>query len=204
MILATDVDYRESNAVAAGILFERWESESPVKEITVRVSNVEAYVPGQFYKRELPCIKALLDTIHDSITCILIDGYVYLGKDRKPGLGKHLWDMLEGQIPVIGVAKSAFADTPEPAELIRGNSIRPLFVTSEGIDAEIARQCVRKMHGENRIPTLLRRVDALCRKGHGARGMGRGAWDWENMLKFFILLRPQCCQTYVYEYSKFQ
>lgn len=163
MILATDVDYREENAVAAGILFEKWDAEKAVQEITCNVGNIEEYVPGQFYKRELPCIKALLKSIQGNIDHIIIDGYVYLGSDNKPGLGKHLWDMSGGEIPIIGVAKSAFKDTPKNSELIRGKSKRPLFITAEGVDVATAKQYIMAMHGENRIPTLLKRVDKLCR-----------------------------------------
>jgi len=163
MIFATDTDYRKDKAVAAGIVFETWESREPAREIWVQVDDVAEYVPGQFYKRELPCIKALLAEIHDNINVILIDGYVHLGKERKPGLGKHLWNMLDGKIPVIGVAKTAFRDTPESSSLLRGKSRKPLFVTAEGMDMETAKQCIRTMHGDHRIPDLLKRVDFLCR-----------------------------------------
>lgn len=93
----------------------------------------------------------------------MIDGYVYLGASNKPGLGWHVWDMINGRFPVIGVAKSAFQDTPKNTELLRGKSKRPLFITAEGIDTETARLYIKNMHGEYRIPTLLKRVDALCR-----------------------------------------
>ena len=45
--------------------------------------------PGQFYKRELPCILELLKQVNPLPNYIVIDGYVYLGGDEKPGLGKH-------------------------------------------------------------------------------------------------------------------
>ena len=105
----------------------------------------------------------MLEVIEHPADCIVIDGYVYLGKEKKAGLGKHLSDMLEGKIPIIGVAKNAFADTPEYTELLRGKSRKPLFITAEGMDTEIAKQCIGNMHGRNRIPTLLKRADQLCR-----------------------------------------
>lgn len=163
MILAADVDYRDKNAVAAGVLFEKWDSEKVTREIIRHISDINEYEPGQFYRRELPCIKALLEEIHENIDYVLVDGYVFLGSDGKPGLGKHLWDALGCEIPVIGVAKSAFKDTPKDTELLRGKSSKPLFVTAQGIDIKTAKRCVRNMHGENRIPTLLKRVDTLCR-----------------------------------------
>lgn len=37
--------------------------------------------------------------------CIIVDGFVHL-EDDKPGLGKHLYDALNGKVRVIGVAKN--------------------------------------------------------------------------------------------------
>ena len=65
-------------------------------------------------------------------------------------------------MPVVGVAKQAFADgVAKP--VLRGASKQPLWVTAVGTDVNSACERVRAMHGEHRIPTLLRRVDALCR-----------------------------------------
>jgi deoxyribonuclease V len=55
----------------------------------------------------------------------------------------------------------------EAKEVLRGQSRQPLFVTSVGLEDDAA-QCVRKMHGEFRMPTLLKRVDQLCRQAAGA------------------------------------
>ena len=77
-------------------------------------------------------------------------------------------------VPVIGVAKNRFrsyvsgsADDPafESIELLRGDSNRPLFVTAIGMAPRDAAALVRSMHGANRLPTLLKRVDRLCRQG---------------------------------------
>jgi deoxyribonuclease V len=45
----------------------------------------------------------------------------------------------------------------------RGHSRRPLYVSAAGIDAETAARYIQDMHGTYRLPTLLRRVDQLCR-----------------------------------------
>ena len=55
MILAVDVLYTDGKGIAAGVLFENWESCSPVGEYVSEMDVDEAYIPGQFYKRELPC-----------------------------------------------------------------------------------------------------------------------------------------------------
>ena len=75
----------------------------------------------------------------------------------------HLYDSLENKIPVIGVAKRSFEGTPEQFELYSGESAKPLFVTAVGMTLEEAKAHIVSMHSEHRIPTLLKRVDQLCR-----------------------------------------
>lgn len=164
MIFAIDVHYRETFAVAAGILFEEWNSEEIFREVAVKIEEVAEYVPGEFYKRELPCITELLKEVNEQLDYLVIDGHVYLGSEEKPGLGKYLWDSLENKIPIIGVAKSAFKDSPKETELRRGNSDRPLYITAIGVDSGEALEYIKMMHGEHRIPTLLKKVDQLGRQ----------------------------------------
>ncbi len=56
MILAVDVNYRAGHAVIAGVAFEHW----PDSEIQASYNSIleadDDYIPGLFYKRELPCI----------------------------------------------------------------------------------------------------------------------------------------------------
>ena len=163
MILAIDVDYRQDKAVAAGVLFRDWMDEAPIKEMTADCNLVHDYVPGEFYRRELPCLLKLLELVDINLNTIVIDGYVYLGKDRAPGLGRYLYDALDQQVAVIGVAKTAFKNTPVSTEVRRGTSQRPLYITAIGIDEASAQGCIQAMHGGDRIPTLLKRVDHLCR-----------------------------------------
>jgi deoxyribonuclease V len=82
---------------------------------------------------------------------------------KRAGLGKHLFKFLDGKIPVVGVAKSKFEGS-SGAEVFRGGSIRPLYVTSAGMDLQKASVRIRSMHGVHRIPTLLKRVDLLARQ----------------------------------------
>tara|TARA_Y100000310_G_scaffold279517_1_gene298685 strand:- start:16096 stop:16590 length:495 start_codon:yes stop_codon:yes gene_type:complete len=161
MFLAIDAQYGDDGtATVAGVLFENWASTQPRHEVSIEVNNVADYEPGRFYLRELPCILAVLELIPDALTCIVVDGYVDLG-DR-PGLGRHLFDHLDGSVPVIGVAKSSYPDAGAE-EVLRGDSRRPLFVTAAGLTAPEAAIGVGQMHGPHRFPTLLQRADHLAR-----------------------------------------
>ena len=110
MIVAIDVHYRETNAKAVAIEFEDWTTDHPTKINQVLLPDIAPYIPGQFYKRELPCILKILEQSNLSlIDIIIIDGYVTLDKG-KPGLGKFLYEHLKESIPIIGVAKTSFKD----------------------------------------------------------------------------------------------
>jgi deoxyribonuclease V len=128
----------------------------------MQVSDVEPYQSGQFYRRELPCILAVLKSLSELPQAIIIDGYVWLG-EQQPGLGAYLYEALERRAAVIGVAKTRFLQA-EPVELVlRGRSRSPLYVTAAGMDVAEAARHIRAMHGPYRIPTLLKRVDQLSR-----------------------------------------
>lgn len=160
MKLCLDVDYRGDGAVAAAVGFREWADDVPTVERTLAIDRVEPYEPGAFYKRELPCLLALLADV-ERPELIVIDGYVWLGE--RPGLGAHLWRALGEAVPVVGVAKTRFASA-SAAEVVRGTDAkRPLYVTAAGVSAEEAAEWVRAMHGPHRLPTLLKRVDGLCR-----------------------------------------
>jgi deoxyribonuclease V len=111
----------------------------------------------------LPCLLAVLGKVGVLVETVVVDGYVWLSRDAKPGLGAHLYESLGRTIPVIGVAKTQFLSAPA-ACVKRGHSDKPLFVTAAGIDLEMAARYIEGMHGEHRLPTLLRRVDRLCRE----------------------------------------
>lgn len=165
MILATDVGYDDARgtALAAGVTFLGWRDAAPRAEHALTVEGVAPYEPGAFYKRELPCLLALLAEVGPGVALVVVDGYVDLGPDH-PGLGRHLFEALGRRIPVVGIAKTHFAGT-NASEVLRGGSQSPLFVTVAGAayDEAAAVEAVRSMHGPHRIPTLLKRVDALSR-----------------------------------------
>lgn len=162
MYAAFDVHYmKDGCASAAAVLFSDYRDMEPAATLTLLLPGAAEYIPGQFYRRELPCIIALLQQIREPLDEIVIDGYVML-KDR-PGLGMHLFNYLKGKVPVIGVAKSRFKDA-YAAEVFRGRSTRPLYVTAVGVNLQKAAEKIQVMHGDYRIPTLLKRADILARR----------------------------------------
>ena len=72
-------------------------------------------------------------------------------------------EVLGRAVPVIGVAKTRFAGATVAREVCRGMSNTPLFVTAAGLAVEAAARNIQAMHGQFRLPTLLKRVDQLCR-----------------------------------------
>lgn len=163
MILAIDVSYHGNEASVAGVLFHDWPDEKPAQEMAISSPVPDDYLPGRFYRRELPCIAALLKHVTKPLDYIIIDGFVHLGSNKEPGLGKYLREMLQQKIVVIGVAKSPYKDTPGSCEVLRGKSLNPLYVTADGIPEERAKFLITIMHGKGRIPTMLKRADRLCR-----------------------------------------
>jgi deoxyribonuclease V len=160
---ALDVNYRDNDAVAACVLFRGWTDRRPSGEAVAIVDDVKPYESGEFYERELPCLLAVLDKVEEPLSTVLVDGYVWLA-DERPGLGSHLHDALDKKVPIIGIAKNPFEGARRAIPVMRGGSRKALFVTAVGIDANEAADLVREMHGDHRIPTLLKRVDALCRE----------------------------------------
>ena len=161
MIGAFDVHYlKDGRASAAAVLFSDYAAPEPAAVYTQIVSKVAGYLPGAFYRRELPCIFTLIKKIPEALDEMLVDGYVMLGET--PGLGQHLYESFAGKIPVIGVAKSRF-EGASAAEVYRGRSKNPLYVTSAGMELQEASERIRSMHGPYRVPTLLKQVDLSAR-----------------------------------------
>jgi deoxyribonuclease V len=159
-----DVDYRGDDAEAACVLFRDWADAAPAGEHVRLLRGIEPYVPGQFYRRELPCLLAVLADVAEPLELVIVDGYVWLADETRPGLGAHLYEALGRRVPVVGVAKTCFHSARLAVPVVRGESAkRPLFVTAAGMDVREAAQCIERMHGPHRLPTMLRRADALCR-----------------------------------------
>jgi deoxyribonuclease V len=160
VIVCVDVDYRADAVVTACVGFIAWTDAEPAHELVVRSETpAAAYTPGRFFERELPYLRTALEAFGKPIDVVVIDGYVWLAPGR-PGLGAHLFEAIA--TPVVGIAKSRYAGA-EATDVVRGTSERPLHVTAVGIDASVAAEHVRTMHGPFRIPMLVKRADGLAR-----------------------------------------
>jgi deoxyribonuclease V len=164
MLASLDVHYRADGTATAGcVLFSGWTDAHPATELVEHVSRVAPYEPGAFYLRELPPLIAALRRVSVRLEAVVIDGYVWLGDESRPGLGARLYAALQEKVPVIGVAKTPFGPSRRAIEVLRGKSSKPLYVTAAGVDAAQAAKWVASMHGAHRIPTLLARADRLSR-----------------------------------------
>lgn len=165
MILALD-SYYPGDAYTVCLSFENWTDQDP-KEIFTEISTLtEEYEPGFFYKRELPCILSILKKISlENIEAIVIDGFVTLDDAGKLGLGGHLYEALNKMIPIVGVAKNNFISLIHGKGLVyRGTSAKPLYITTVGMELGVAADFIKSMHGDFRIPTLLKQLDVLTKQ----------------------------------------
>lgn len=159
---AVDVHYPPEGGARAALV-TAWEPRFTriAGEHVRRLAEVAPYQPGRFYARELPALRAVLADLDHPLSMVIVDGYVDLDPQGRPGLGAHLYADLK--VPVIGVAKTAFHTASHAVPVRRGGALRPLYVTSAGICAERAAALVAEMAGPHRLPDALRRVDALAR-----------------------------------------
>ena len=181
IFIAIDVGYYdEDKATAVAVVFESLDSPDFKFHLKIGSVGIAPYEPGKFYLRELPSIRELLAVILaepgadtgcapldnlripiDDVECIFIDGYVDLG--AAPGLGRYVYNLSEvNAIPVIGIAKTKFK-FGWAAEVLRGKSKKPLYVTAAGMSQEDAAAIVSKLHGPYRMPTLIKETDRLTR-----------------------------------------
>jgi deoxyribonuclease V len=167
-IACLDAAYTETAASAACALVPAWDTAQPGDVLTWRQGAAATYEPGAFYKRELPLLLAVLEQAPRRPAAVVVDGYVWLDGQKRPGLGAQLYEALARSIPVVGVAKTTFGNAAAWCiPVTRGNSRRPLFVSAAGIGAEEAAERIRTMHGQHRIPTVLRLVDRAARAALG-------------------------------------
>lgn len=138
-----------------------------IEERTAELASVQPYQPGRFFERELPCILEVLGRVETPLSAIVVDGYVELDPQGTPGLGGWLHQHFAGRYAVIGVAKTAYRGAGFAARVVRGGSVKPLFVTARGMAMEDAAGLVGAMHGAHRVPTLLARADRLARNAAG-------------------------------------
>lgn len=164
MIAALDIHYKETYAKAVCVVFD-WADETPSQTYTAIIKDVQPYVSGEFYKRELPCILKVLEQVPlHSLEAIIVDGHVFVDNDKKYGLGGYLWEALDEKIPVIGIAKKSFIHTEKVATPVkRGTSDNPLYISCIGIEKEMVLEKTQLLHGPHRMPTILKLVDSISR-----------------------------------------
>lgn len=161
MKLIIDVSYQENTAKVVGGFFENWYDEK-LKIISKKtVINTQEYISGEFYKRELPCILEFLkDYKIEQIELIIIDGFVFLNDDNKKGLGAYLFESLEKKVPIIGVAKTSFHNNKTNViNIYRGDSKKPLYISSIGIEPLKASDLIKNMFGNYRMPDIIKLID---------------------------------------------
>ena len=165
MVLAIDVHYKDTYAKVVGVLFQ-WEDSVPVEVITTTINTVDDYIPGEFYKRELPCILKLLEQVTlKELEAIIVDGHVYVDNENSYGLGGYLYEALDEKIPVIGVAKNRFTKANKTyTEVYRGTSMKPLCVSTINYEQEKAIKLIENMNGVYRMPTLLQLMDSITKE----------------------------------------
>lgn len=165
MYLALDVHYKTNYAKSVGVTFLTTNDEVPQDVIIETLKDIAPYQPGEFYKRELPCLLEVITKVDlNTIDAIIVDGHVYIDNDGKYGLGGYLYQVLDNRVPIIGVAKRAFyANKQTVIEVLRGISNNPLHVSAIGMDLDSAAQFIQDMHGKHRHPTLLKTLDAFTK-----------------------------------------
>ena len=70
------------------------------------VDKVTSYTLGAFYQRELPFIIQVHQPFLKHIQYLTVDGYVWLNREDRPGLGVFVYNALRDTVSVIGVAKT--------------------------------------------------------------------------------------------------
>lgn len=160
---AVDVHYDDQGFAKAALVVSGDITLSvPKGEGTTETAQAAAYEPGALYKRELPCIRAVL-ALGPPLDLLIIDGYATLDPEGRPGLGAHA--AAEFGLPVIGIAKTKFRTAVHAVPVLHGTKARrPLYVTSTGgLKTPLAAELVSEMAGPHRIPTAIARADLLAR-----------------------------------------
>lgn len=136
----------------------------PVKEYARIIQWDKAYTPGKFYQRELKPLLKVIQIIAEPVHVFIIDGYCYVTDDKEPGLGTYLYEALDQQVAIVGVAKNRFKPVGIAEEVFRGQSKNPLYVTSIGIPQAEAALNITRMAGKFRMPDLLKQADQKARE----------------------------------------
>lgn len=173
MKIIIDSYYKGNKAKISGVIFDNYTDDEPIEVVSIiKTGGFGEYESGNSYKRELPGIldllnneevkKYVIDTIIIDAHCILYDrkDEGYESVVSKLGLGSHLYIELGKKIPVIGVAKTNYGDNINSCQCLwRGESVRPLIITSCGMSESRAKELIKSMKGKFRIPDLIKLAD---------------------------------------------
>ena len=168
MKLVVGVQFGGGGAVAVGLAFDDWDSPQASRTWLSRIAAVEKAERGELDLRALPCVLQLLREHALEPDVIVIDGFVHLDALETPALGRHLYHALGGRSAIIGISKTAMAQTPAQFEVVREDEAPPLIVTCAGIDLGAAKARLRAMHGRRRVPTLLKLAARAAKGSAGA------------------------------------
>jgi deoxyribonuclease V len=164
MIACVDVDYRKSCVVAACVCLRGFPDAVAAGEHALRSTIApHPYVSGRMYLRELPYLLEVLAPVRAGLRVAVVDAYVWL-RDGSPGIGAHLHEALGREVAIVGIAKTGFSGAVGVAEVRRGTSKSPVFVSAAGMALADAAAAVASMAGPHRMPTLVKRADSLSRE----------------------------------------
>ena len=114
---AEDVHYLSTGgARAAAVLAADAAFAHVLAERTAVLPGVPPCRPGEFYLRELPPLRAVLEDL-SGLGLLVVDGYADLDPSGRPGLGARAH--AEFGLPVIGVAKSRFRAATHAVPVLR-------------------------------------------------------------------------------------
>jgi deoxyribonuclease V len=145
------------------VAFEAWDAAEATQTYLSRIGQVEPAVRGELDLRELPCVLQLLREHRLEPELILLEGFVHLDANETPGLGQHLYQALNGRVPIVGVSKRRLPGLAAQIEVMREEETPPLLVTCAGIDIGAAKARLRAMHGRKRVPTLMKLAARLAK-----------------------------------------
>ena len=86
---AVDVHYSDAGGgTAALVVCDELALAMVLDEHVANVPRVAPYEPGALFKRELPCIRAVL-ALNGPLDLLVVDGYATLDPGGRPGLGAY-------------------------------------------------------------------------------------------------------------------
>ncbi len=143
--------------------FDDWDAAEAARNFTSRVAPVDPPVRSPPGAVELAGVLHLLREHALQPELIVIDGPVHLDAAEKPAWGRQLFDVLGGRTAVIGISTPTTSGLSAQFEVWRDAEARPLIVTCVGIDLGAAKVRLRTMHGQRRVPTLMKLAIRLAR-----------------------------------------